>query len=283
MYFVHLLVPAIRHETPNDVVDELEYIVRVEGHKAIHFGDDIFTYDPDWVIALCQEIMARKIVCNWSVNSRSDVPAKHWHMFDWMYKTGCKIIAFGIESADQKTLKNSRKGLKIKKVMPVVNRIKEANIGIRCNLMIGLPGSIYQEHLLSIDLMEVIQPSQIVASLCIPYPGSKMGKNPEQFGIRLKTSNWESLLEKDYCDPDLLGDIIEYENISTTEIVKFAKMLVQRLEPYGYVSISQDSERSKCPEKIIKTFLDKPKLPMVRDEAGRQNYYYRALEPDWVL
>ncbi|OQY55064.1 MAG: hypothetical protein DRR08_03035 [Candidatus Parabeggiatoa sp. nov. 2] len=268
---------------PKAVVDELEYIVKVEGHKAIHFGDDIFTYDPDWVIALCREIMARKLVCNWSVNSRSDVPPKHWLMFDWMSQAGCKIVAFGIESADQKTLKNARKGLMINKIMQVISQAREAKIGIRCNLMIGLPGATYQDHLLSIDLMEAIQPSQIVASLCIPYPGSKMGNNPQQFGIRLKTSNWETLLEKDYCDPNLLDDIIEYENISTAEIVQFAEMLVQRLEPYGYISISQDDKRSECPEKIIKTFLDKHKLPMVRNEAGRRDYYRRALEPDWVL
>jgi len=272
-----------KEREPKHVVDELEYVVKVEGHSAIHFGDDIFTYNPAWVIEVCREIIARKIVCNWSVNSRSDVPPKHWHIFDWMSQAGCKIVAFGIESADQKTLKNVRKGLKVEKILPVLSQAMEAKIGIRCNLMIGLPGATYQDHLLSIDLMEAIQPSQIVASLCIPYPGSKMGNNPEQFGIRLKTSNWETLLEKDYCDPNLLGNIVEYENISTAEIIQFAKMLVQRLAPYGYISISQDDKRSECPEKIIKTFLDKPKLPMVRDEAGRRDYYRRALEPDWVL
>jgi len=272
-----------KEREPKQVVDELEYIVKVEGHSAIHFGDDIFTYNPTWVIEVCREIIARKIVCNWSVNSRSDVPPKHWYMFDLMSQAGCKIVAFGIESADQKTLKNVRKGLKVDKILPVVSRVREAKIGIRCNLMIGLPGATYQDHVSSIDLMEVIQPSQIVASLCIPYPGTKMGNNPEQFGIRFKTPNWGALLEKDYCDPNLLGNIVEYENISTEEIIQFAQTLVRRLESYGYISISQDDNYSQCPEKVIKTFMDKAKLPMVRDQAGRRDHYRRVLEPDWVL
>ncbi len=272
-----------KEREPSLVVDEVEYIVKVEGHSAIHFGDDLFTHNPAWVIEVCREIIARKIVCNWSVNSRSDVPPKHWHMFDWMSQAGCKIVAFGIESADPKTLKNVRKGLKVEKILPVVSQAREAKIGIRCNLMIGLPGATYQDHLSSIDLMEAIQPSQIVASLCIPYPGSKMGNNPEQFGIRFKTPNWGALLEKDYCDPNLLGNIVEYEHITTEEIIQFAETLVQRLAPYGYISISQDEKRSECPEKIIKTFMDKPKLPMVRDEGGRRDHYHRALEPDWIL
>ena len=272
-----------KEREPKQVVDEVEYIVKVEGHSAIHFGDDLFTHNPVWVIEVCREIIARKIVCNWSVNSRSDVPPKHWHIFDRMSQAGCKIVAFGIESADQKTLKNVRKGLKVEKILPVVSQAREANIGIRCNLMIGLPGATYQDHLSSIDLMEAIQPSQIVASLCIPYPGSKMGNAPEQFCIRFKTPNWGALLEKDYCDPNLLGSIVEYEHITTEEIIQFAQTLVQRLAPYGYISISQDDKRSECPEKIIKTFMDKPKLPMVRDEGGRRDHYHRALEPDWVL
>jgi anaerobic magnesium-protoporphyrin IX monomethyl ester cyclase len=272
-----------KERSPSRVVDELEYIVKVEGHSAIHFGDDIFTYNPSWVIELCREIMARKIECNWSVNSRSDVPVKDWHIFDWMSQAGCKIVAFGIESADQKTLKKVRKGLKVDKILPVVNKARSANIGIRCNLIIGLPGATYEDHLLSIDLMEEIQPSQIVASLCIPYPGSKMGNCPEQFGIRFKTPNWGALLEKDYCEPNQLGHIVEYENISTENIIKFAQLLVQRLKPYGYISISEDDKRSECSEKVIKTFMDKPKLPMVRDEAGRRDHYQRAFEPDWVL
>jgi hypothetical protein len=110
-----------------------------------------------------------------------------------------------------------------------------------------------------------------------------MGNAPEQFGIRFKTPNWGALLEKDYCDPNLLGNIVEYEHITTEEIIQFAETLVQRLAPYGYISISQDDKRSECPEKIIKTFMDRPKLPMVRDEGGRRDHYHRALEPDWVL
>ncbi len=129
-----------RQRDPKRIVDELEYIVNVEGHNAVHFADDIFTFDPEWVIELCQEIVERGVKCRWSINSRSDIPQKHWLMFDWMYQAGCQIVAFGIESADQKTLKNSRKCLKIDKIMQVISRAREAKIGIRCNLMIGLPG-----------------------------------------------------------------------------------------------------------------------------------------------
>ena len=86
---------------PNIVIDELEYIVKREGNKAIHFGDDIFTHNAEWVIEICRKIIERKIICYFSVNSRADIPEKNWHIFEWMYKAGCRIVAFGIESANQ--------------------------------------------------------------------------------------------------------------------------------------------------------------------------------------
>lgn len=272
-----------RERDPKLVVDELEYIVNVEGHKAVHFADDIFTYKPKWVIELCREIVAHKIDCRWSINSRSDIPQRHWHMFDWMYEAGCEIVAFGVESADQQALKVSGKGLKVERIMPVLARARQAGLGVRCNLMVGLPGATYEDHISSIDLMEAILPNQIVVSLNTPYPGTVMGRNPELFGIRLKISNWTTLLQNVYLDAEKFGDVIEYKSITTDEIIRFVETLLERLAPYGYINTSDDQNRQKRPERVIKTFLDKPKLPPLRDEAGRQDHYRRSLEPDWVL
>lgn len=274
---------GFRERDPRLIVDELEYIVNVEGHNAVHFADDIFTYKPKWVIEICKEIVARKVKCKWSINSRSDIPENMWDMFDWMYEAGCEMVGFGIEAADQKTLKLSGKGLKIGRIMPVLQRAREAGIGVKCNLMAGLPGATFEDHLLSVDLMEAVQPNQIVLSLTTPYPGTAMGRNPELFGIRVKTENWTTLLQDVYLNVDKFHEVIEYENITTDEIIRYVDTLLTRLAPYGYIRVSNDKEHAQRPEKVIKTFLDKPMLPRLRDEAGRKDIYNRTGEPDWVL
>jgi magnesium-protoporphyrin IX monomethyl ester (oxidative) cyclase len=274
---------GFREREPRLIVDELEYIVNVEGHNAVHFADDIFTYKPRWVIEICREIVARNVKCRWSINSRSDIPEKYWEMFDWMYHAGCEMVGFGIEAADQKTLKLSGKGLQLGRIMPVLQRAREAGIGIKCNLMAGLPGATYEDHLLSIDLMEAILPNQIVLSLTTPYPGTEMGNNPEKFGMRLKTQDWTTLLQDVYLKAEKFHDVIEYEHITTEEIIQYVDNLLARMAPYGYIRVSNDKEHAQRPERVIKTFLDKPMLPRLRDEAGRQDLYNRSSEPAWVL
>lgn len=274
---------GFRERDPKLIVDELEYIVNVEGHSAVHFADDIFTFKPRWVIEICKEIVARGVKCRWSVNSRSDIPEKHWVMFDWMYKAGCEMVGFGVEAADQKTLKLSGKGIKQSKTMPVLQRAREAGIPIKANLMAGLPGASFADHLLSVDLMEELLPNQIVLSLTTPYPGTVMGNFPERFGIKLKTKDWSTLLQDVYVDSDRFHEVIEYENITTEEIFEFVDVLLKRLAPYGYIRVSDDKEHAERPERVIKTFLDKPMLPRLRDEAGRADRYNRSSEPDWVL
>lgn len=274
---------GFKEREPRLIVDELEYIINVEGHNAVHFADDIFTYKPKWVIDICREIVSRKINCRWSINSRSDIPENMWHMFDWMYQAGCEMVGFGVEAADQKTLQLSGKGLKVGRIMPVLQRAREAGLGVKCNLMAGLPGASFEDHMLSVDLMEAVLPNQIVLSLTTPYPGTVMGNSPEKFGIRLKTENWTTLLQDVYLNAEKFDEVIEYESITTRDIVRYVDTLLTRLAPYGYIRVSNDKEHAQRPERVIKTFLDKPMLPRLRDEAGRMDHYNRTAEPDWVL
>jgi radical SAM superfamily enzyme YgiQ (UPF0313 family) len=274
---------GFRERTPEAIVDELEYIIGVEDHKAVHFADDVFTYKPNWVVEICKEIVARGLEFCWSVNSRSDVPTCHWGMFDWMRRAGCEIVAFGVESGDQESLRASAKGLSISRAIPVLERAKSAGLGVRCNLIVGLPGATYEVHLHTIDLMERVLPDQIIVSLNTPYPGTAMGADPKRFGIRLKSHNWTTIFQNVYIDVDKFGDVIEYERITTDEIVFFVEMLLERLAPYGYSSVSENREKAKRPDRVVKTFLDRPKLPPLRDRAEQTDVYRRCYEPDWIL
>lgn len=256
-----------RKRDPQKVVDEVEYIVKKEKHQKVTFLDDLFTHDPEWVKTICQEIIGRKIKCVWSADSRCDIPAKNFYIFDWMSRAGCQYLMLGVESAHQESLKIVKKGLRLEKVMPVMRKVREVGIGVRCNLMVGLPGAAYQDHLKSIDLMEKILPDQVIVSLCTPYPGSELDKNPERYGIRIKDKDWGLKFQRDFVSVDSkgLGELIEFRDITSEEIYRFVQTIRQRLKPYGYKSVSENKNKGI---KIIKTFLDRSKLLPI--QTGQQ-------------
>jgi anaerobic magnesium-protoporphyrin IX monomethyl ester cyclase len=248
-----------RARDPKKVIDELEYIIHTEGHKVVHFADDIFTHDPKWVKQICDGIMDRKLRFTWSVNSRSNIPADHWEMFDWMSQAGCEYVLVGVESGCQESLKTSRKGISVEKSIPVIQRIRESGIKVRCNLMVGLPGATYDDNLRSIDLMETILPDQITVSLCTPYPGTALDQDAESYGIRFKRSDWTDLFQRDYISVDAqrFAELIEFRDISAEEIFRFVETIRQRLKPHGYSPVNEDNTSG---DRMIKTYLDKPKL-----------------------
>ena len=233
--------------------------MNIEGHKTVHFADDIFTHDAEWVTEVCSKIIERKIECEWVVNSRCDIQPINWHIFDLMKRAGCSYVMLGIESGNQRSLINSKKGLKIEKVIPLIERVREAGIKIRCNLMVGLPGSTYQNNLDSIELMKTILPDQITMSLCTPYPGTELDNRSEHYGIKFKTTNWTTKFQRDYISValDEFKTLIEYEHISAEEIFHIPQILLADLKPYGYIS---ESERGQRIERVIKTYLGKSKL-----------------------
>ncbi len=79
-----------------------------------------------------------------------------------------------------------------------------------------------------------------------------------------KRSDWTDLFQRDYLGVGVekFSELIEYRDISSEEIFHFAETIKQRLRPYGYVSVS-DGHTSG--DKVIKTYLDKPKLRPTQD------------------
>jgi anaerobic magnesium-protoporphyrin IX monomethyl ester cyclase len=82
-------------------MEELQHLTS-EGYKQFLFVDDSLTIDQKRVIRLCQRIREEKMdiewICEGRVNHASHELLRH------MVKAGCRIIYFGIESANQRIL-----------------------------------------------------------------------------------------------------------------------------------------------------------------------------------
>lgn len=113
--------------SPESVVEEIENI-KV---KVIIFSDDSFAVNIKRVEKICDLLIARKIKKVFMVELRIEI-AHHPEILEKMWRAGFRILAYGIESAQDKTLKRMGKGftiLQIREAFEVLRKFKMVHAG----------------------------------------------------------------------------------------------------------------------------------------------------------
>jgi anaerobic magnesium-protoporphyrin IX monomethyl ester cyclase len=94
-----------RGKTPDQVLDEIEYLQKNFGIKEISFLDDSISVDPHRFKAICQGIIDRGLKIYWSTPNG----IAHWtlnkEILLLMRRAGCYRITFGIESGNNEIRK----------------------------------------------------------------------------------------------------------------------------------------------------------------------------------
>jgi len=142
-----------RMRSIENVVDEIEFLVKKYGVKEIHFEDDNLTLTKGRGVKLCKEITRRKLRFIWSCPNGVRIDSLDEETLRFMKRSGCYSLTFGIESGNQEILNNVNKRLNLKVVKRVVDMTKKSGIETRAFFIIGLPGSTYEKDMKSIGWM----------------------------------------------------------------------------------------------------------------------------------
>jgi len=140
--FQNLNEPQIRQRTPENVVDEMEYLVKNYKIKEIHIEDANFVSgNCKRVKAICQEILNRKLRVDWQcpgvipISEITDMP-----MLDLMAQAGCYNISIGVESFDLSVTKWVKRNQTTEALPRILQKCRKNNMEVSCHMMIGFPG-----------------------------------------------------------------------------------------------------------------------------------------------
>lgn len=111
---------------------------RNKGFDSFTIYDDTFTLDRERTKDICRRIIRENISMAWNCFSRVDVIEPE--MLKLMRQSGCYLVAFGIESFNDKTLINLKKGFDARQAHEGIRMVKDAGMGVYSSFMIGLPG-----------------------------------------------------------------------------------------------------------------------------------------------
>jgi radical SAM superfamily enzyme YgiQ (UPF0313 family) len=114
-----------------DVISEIEEI-KSQGYKEVFDDSATFPMESQWLDIFIRHIT--RIGMFWSCNMRLvDYPFKDF------FSSGCRMVLFGVESANQKTLDRINKGVDIEKGIECIKKASKAGLEPHIAVMFGYP------------------------------------------------------------------------------------------------------------------------------------------------
>jgi radical SAM superfamily enzyme YgiQ (UPF0313 family) len=160
----------LRPRSPKNVVDELEHCVKDHNIRNFFFRADTFTWDKDWVITVCKEIIRRKLDIEWVANSRASTIDDE--RLEWMKKAGCWLVSFGVESGNQYILDMTRKGITLEQSREALRLAKKHKLKTFVTFLIGMPWDTKETIMDTFDFAREIDGDFFEVILPFPFPGT---------------------------------------------------------------------------------------------------------------
>ena len=163
-----------RVRSPNDVVDEMEYLVKVMKFRSIYFDDDTFGIDKKWLAAFIEELKKRndenRINVAWAIMTRPDIITEE--SLAKMRSAGLCAVKYGVESANQELINRSGKNLDLKEAKRIIRLTSRLGIRPHLTFMFGLPGETRKTIRETIRFAMEMNPFTMQFSIATPFPGT---------------------------------------------------------------------------------------------------------------
>jgi radical SAM superfamily enzyme YgiQ (UPF0313 family) len=201
-----------RERDPKTLVDEIERAKRELGIRYFYLWGDTVTLNQKTFGAFCEELIARDLKVHWFGNARADNltdPA----FVHRLRRSGCWMLAMGIESSSPEIRKDMVKRLEETKIRTAFQNLRDAGIKSFAFFIFGYPGDTRESMEHTADYAIDLSPDFANFYPAVPYPGTALYEKVRREG-RLKSEDWTKmeysyyLLEGDGLDEQVVMSAI---------------------------------------------------------------------------
>ena len=200
----------VRTRSPENIVAELKVCVEKYNIKNFLFWSDIFNFDREWTLELCQKIIESGLKITWSSNTRADTMDDE--MAKMMYKSGCRLVSIGVESGSQKMLDNIGKKITLDDIRNTVKILKKNKIKIYNYFVIGLPWETEETVEETIKFAIELDSNFISFYTATPLPGTKyfayaMMNKLVEGNLDFRSAYYEPVVRSEYLSKERIFEL----------------------------------------------------------------------------
>lgn len=213
--FCYRMDDGQRLRSPESIVDEIKRLQKDYSIVNIGFEDELLMSSAKRTVELCESFIKAKLKFNWRCSGRLNYANPE--VLKLMKDTGCFFINYGIESLDDKVLKNMNKGLTQAVIIKGIENTLKAGISPGLNIIFGNIGDNAETLNKSVEfLLKYDDGSQLRTIRPVtPYPGSPLYYYAIEKGLLKDCADF---YENKHLNSDLLT--VNFTDFSDDEFYK---------------------------------------------------------------
>lgn len=207
----------VRVRSADNIVEEIRECVENYNITNFLFWSDVFNFDREWTMELCEKIIESGLKITWSSNTRADTADAE--MAELMYESGCRLVSIGVESGSQYILDKIGKKITIDDIRNTVKIFKKAKIKVYNYFVIGLPWDDEDTIEQTIEFAIELDSDFISFYTATPLPGTRFSKYAQQHSLLEKDNSWDGA----YYNP-----VVKTHFLSKERILELHKSAIRR-------------------------------------------------------
>ena len=171
-----------RCRSPENIVDELEYLYNKYNIKHFKFLDDAFSMDRNITMKFCDELEKRKMRIAFAAQTRGDLIDQE--LLERLYSVGHYILLIGVESGSQKILDIMRKNIDLNKLKENILMAKRIGFKINELLIVGNIGETIDTINETVEFVKQTEPDTTsVGHGLMLFPGTSVYQHAKKVGL----------------------------------------------------------------------------------------------------
>lgn len=236
MYITH--GPTWRARSSENVLNEIEYLVKRFNVHNFYFIDDNFSVNPKRAKDICRGIIERKLNIKYNFHNGLSIKTIDEELVQLMKKSGCTSVCLGIESGSER-IRNGvyGKNLSTEKVIEVFNLFHKVKIPTIGFFMVGAPGETRADFEKTKELLIKLPMSLATVGNYTPYPGTKLYDECKERG-------W--LIESSPDDPErveMFSGMLRTPDFGPEDVSKWKKELYLTFIRYHWFTLLKEALR----------------------------------------